>query len=93
MKAYVVYYGEEPAPGEETPTEREARLARPSIIQFLGEPLLAFPDKRLADIELQIVRRRGYFVGSHLCEFAIDELANGQFAIFCIDHPPPGSNI
>jgi hypothetical protein len=88
MKAYVTYYGPEPKPSdEETQEAKEARLNRPPIVQFHNDPLWTLPAKELADAELGTLERMRVFAGQHFCSFAVDELSDGKFAIFCTTHP------
>jgi hypothetical protein len=88
MKAYVTYYGPEPKLSEEeTQEEKEARLARPIVVQFHKGPHWTLPAKHLADVELAILERQRVFVGQHFCELSLEELPGGEFAIACLNHP------
>jgi hypothetical protein len=88
VNAYVLYYGPEPKlSDEETPKEREARLAKPPIVEFDRDPLWKLPAKELADVELLILERMGVSVGQHFCQFSVEELPEGEFALVCRNHP------
>jgi hypothetical protein len=89
MKAYVLYYGPDPTfeKEEETAEEREARLLRPPIVQYGSYPGWTLPERHLAEIALLEVNRMGVSVNEHWCEFAVDDLPEGGFAIYCTNHP------
>jgi hypothetical protein len=94
MKSYVCYYGPEPKlSDEETQEQKEKRLARPLIVQFTKDPHWTLPAKEQAESERFILQRQGVFAGEHFCEFAVEELPDGKFAIFCPNHPGPTSRV
>ena len=49
------------------------------------------PERRLADVECDILRRMRVHVDAHYCEFSVEELRDGEFAVVCTTHPdiPP----
>ena len=41
-----------------------------------------------ADYELRTLRSMNVHVGEHCCDFALEELAEDEFAVVCESHPP-----
>jgi hypothetical protein len=88
MKTYVRRFGLDPesnVPERETHDEREAR--RTVRVDYCPEPEWKIPTREMAAIELQTLQRMWVYVEGHYCEFSIDELPDGAFAIVCLSHP------
>jgi|GEM_PF-1856629 hypothetical protein len=56
-------------------------------VQYCKEPDWKIPLRELAEPELRILRDMRVHVGSHYCEFSVEELPDGAFAIVCLSHP------
>ena len=56
-------------------------------VQYCTEPDWKITLRELAEPELRILRDMRVHVGSHYCEFSIEELLDGAFAIVCLSHP------
>jgi len=87
MKVYVRGYG--PLRKEEISPQR-----RPfDPIQDHGVEYRATPDdwkmstRDEAEMHCQDLNRMQVHVGPHYCEFSVEELPEGDFAIVCLSHP------
>ena len=50
-------------------------------------PEWTFPDRSLAEDELVELRKMGFHFGEHYCDFAVETLDDGEFALVCLSHP------
>ena len=56
-------------------------------VQFTKVPEWTIQAREIAESECQILRRMRVHVGSHYCNFSVEELPNSEFAIVCLSHP------
>jgi len=59
------------------------------IIGYSTAPDWRFSTRGEAEVALSDLNEKQFHVGLHYCEFAIQELPEGDFAIACITHPMP----
>jgi|ERR1700733_3786554 hypothetical protein len=85
-KAYVQGYSPIPEDKIEPPT-RPFEPVENYVVGYCAEPEWTLPDRPSAEIECGILRRMGVHIGPHYCEFAVESLDNGEFAIVCLTHP------
>ena len=86
MKVYVRGY----RPRDEDkiqPPKRSFERVENVEIDFSREPDWKIGFRELADTELRILSEMQVHVGPHYCQLAVEELAEGQFAIICPIHP------
>jgi hypothetical protein len=58
-------------------------------VDYSDQPKLRFAIRGDAEGYRQALQGWGVHVGSHYCDFALDPLSNGEFAIVCTSHRPP----
>ena len=90
MKRYVLGYRH--AKQDRPPIEAPSlpRLIEPVEnfeVGYSEEPILKLETLAEAEVELAFLRRIQVHVGSHYCEFEIEQLADDGFAIVCVTHP------
>ena len=58
-------------------------------IQYGGEPApeSRYKSRELAAADCIRLNQTSFEAGSHCCAFAVDQLPEGDFAIFCACHP------
>lgn len=56
-------------------------------VGYCAEPEWSFPDRQIAEVECAALRRMNVHIGAHFCDFAVESLENGAFAIVCLSHP------
>ena len=56
-------------------------------VQYCKEPDWKIPLRELAEPELRILCGMHVHIGLHYCEFSVEELPDGAFAIVCLSHP------
>ena len=77
MKAYVVGYWPRPADPRLTEVEYSPKPSTES----------RYATQQLAEAECEKLNRFEVRVGRHHCTFAVEMLSDGDFGVFCIDHP------
>jgi hypothetical protein len=86
MKVYVRGY----RPKDEDkipPPKRPFDLVENVDVQFSEAPEWKIDLRELAESELRILTGMHVHVGQHYCEFAVEDLPEGEFAIVCPAHP------
>jgi hypothetical protein len=90
MKAYVLDY--QPLPEQQTTKmlirRGEEKPAQYRIL-FGHRPAWALGEKSVAKAECAILNSLGIQVGQHHCQFEVEEVKIGIFAIVCKGHPGP----
>jgi len=84
MKVYALRYRQE---DDVQPPKRPYDPIEDVDVQYSKQPDWKITLRELAAPELRILRNMRVHVGSHYCEFSIEELPDGAFAIFCLSHP------
>lgn len=83
MKVYVRGYGKIESSRPIRPFDR---------VENVGVDYSQAPEWRIpafhAEYELEILRKMRVRVGNHYCDFALEKLAEDEFAIVCESHPP-----
>jgi hypothetical protein len=74
MKCYVESFG----PTRENPEEVE--------VSYSQQPSWRISSRDSAQAEIRILEELAVHVGLHRCEFSIEELHDGKFAIVCLAH-------
>jgi hypothetical protein len=77
MKCYVESFG----PTGENPEKIE--------VSYSQQPSWKISALESAQAELRILQGLAVHVGLHRCEFSIEELPDGEFAIVCLAHENP----
>jgi hypothetical protein len=86
MKVYVLGYQQKDEDKVEPP-KRPFDHVENVDVQYCKEPEWKIMLRGLAESELRILRDMRVHVGSHYCEFSVEELPEGEFAIVCLSHP------
>lgn len=86
MKVYVRGYRQKDADKVQPPKRPFERVENVEV-QYCKKPDWKIAFRELAESELSILAELRVHVGSHYCEFAIEELPEGEFAIICPSHP------
>lgn len=86
MKVYVLGYRQKDADKVEPPKRPFERVENVDV-QYCKEPGWKIGFRELAESELRILREMNVHVGQHYCEFTVEELREGGFAIICPSHP------
>jgi hypothetical protein len=86
MKVYVRGYRQKDA-DEAQPPKLLFERAEDVEVQYCKEPDWRIAFRELAESELRILTDMRVHVGLHYCEFAVEELPEGEFAIICPSHP------
>jgi hypothetical protein len=58
-------------------------------VQYGDGPDWKMPFREYAETELRTLAEMRIHVGPHYCEFSLEELPEGEFAIVCLSHPEP----
>jgi hypothetical protein len=91
MKMYVSGWDIRPEFKEANEAGTPIPDAESSDVFYNPNPVWTFPSKEHADVEFRIAQRMRFHVGLHYCEVELEQLASGEFAIVCNDHPQPAS--
>jgi hypothetical protein len=86
MKVYVLGYRQKDKDKVQLPKYPYDRIEDVDV-QYCKEPDWKIELRELAESELRILRGMRVHVGSHYCEFSVEELPDGAFAIVCLSHP------
>jgi hypothetical protein len=86
MKVYVRGYQQKDA-DKVQPPRRPFERVEDVEVEYCKEPDWRIAFRELAESELKILTDMCVHVGSHYCEFAVEELPEGEFAIICPSHP------
>lgn len=86
MKVYVRGYRQKNT-DKVQPPHRPFERVEDVEIEYCKEPDWKIAFRELAESELRILTDMRVHVGSHYCEFAVEELPEGEFAITCPAHP------
>ena len=89
MKKYVLGY--RPKEKEKESKGRPFEPAGDIEVAYSKEAQWKMPMFYLANIECDILRGMRVHIGSHNCEFSVEELPEGEFAIVCLFHPDPAA--
>jgi hypothetical protein len=84
MKRYVRGYNSK-KPKE--PAEAEVHLSDNVDVEFTKDPEWIMPAREIAESECRILQRMRVHVGTHYCDFSVEELPGNEFAIACKSHP------
>jgi hypothetical protein len=85
-KVYVSWYG--PLPKDQIlPPTRPFEQVEKTGVQYCAEPTWTLHDRPSAEVECATLRNAGIHIGAHYCDFAVESLENGAFAIVCLTHP------
>ena len=91
MKTYVLGY--RPKPIEDKATEETERPKRIEVqfpeyeIHYSDRPEWRLGALELAEADCRLLNSMQVHVGPHYCQFEIEELEPGLFAIVCKSHP------
>ena len=87
MKVYVLRYG--PTAKQETGERQKSPSDRleNTEVEYSREPVWRMPSLRLAKGERDLLCEMQVHVGPHYCEFSVEELPEGDFALVCLSHP------
>lgn len=85
MKAYVLGYRQKDADKVQLP-KRPFERVEDVEVQYCKKPDWKIALRELAESELRILCDMRVHVSPHYCEFAIEELPEGGFAIVCPSH-------
>lgn len=90
MKAYVAGYREKE---KEEDKEKGRKIASRTEIEvgYSKEPKWTVASREEANYQCRTLRGVDVHVGPHYCEFSVEELPNGEFAIVCLSHPDNSS--
>ena len=85
MKVYVLGYHTR----EDSSVPPPRAFARPENVdvQYSGTPAWKMASLYEAEAELAALRRMDVRVGSHYCQFEVEPLSEGAFALVCTNHP------
>ena len=86
MKVYVRGYRQKNA-DEVHPHKRPFERVEDIEVQYSNEPDWKIAFRELAESELRILTDMRVHVGLYNCEFAVEDLPEGEFAIICPSHP------
>jgi hypothetical protein len=86
MKVYVLGYRQKDK-DKVQPPKRPFDPIEGVEVQYCKEPDWKIETREWAELELRILRDMRVHVGSHYCEFSVEELPDGAFAIVCLSHP------
>lgn len=86
MKVYVLGYRQKDE-DKVQPPKRPFDPIENVDVQYCKEPDWKIALRELAESELLILCAMRVHVGSHYCEFSVEELPEGAFAIVCLSHP------
>ena len=86
MKVYVRGYRQKDA-DEAQPLKRPVERIEDVEVQYCKEPDWRIAFRDLAESESKILTEMRVHVGPHYCEFVVEELPEGKFAIVCPSHP------
>jgi hypothetical protein len=86
MKVYVRGYQQKDA-DKVQPSKHPFEGVSDVEVQYCEEPDWRIAFREMADSELRILTDMRVHVGLHYCEFAVEELPKGEFAIICPSHP------
>jgi hypothetical protein len=94
MKVYVRGYRQKDA-DKVQPPKRPFEPVEDVEVQYCNELDWKIAFRELAESELRILTGMRVHVGLHYCEFAVEELPEGEFAIICPSHPelPPSQGM
>lgn len=84
-KVYVLGY--RTVDDDKIPPKRPFEGAQNIGVNYSAEPDWLLPDRSTAEIECASLRGMDVHVGSHYCNFAVETVDDGQFAIACLSHP------
>jgi hypothetical protein len=87
MTVYVRGYGQKEAKEVQPPT-RHFQPKEDYWVQYSDHPDWRIAVREIAESDLRILTSMRVRVGDHYCDFAIEELPEGGFAIICPAHPP-----
>lgn len=90
MKRYVLGYRQKDEDKIEPP-KRPFEPVENVDVQYSEGPEWKMPFREYAETELRILVGMRVHVGPHYCEFSLEELPEGEFAIACLSHPEPHS--
>jgi hypothetical protein len=88
MKRYVLGYRQKDDDKIEPPI-RPFYPVENVDVQYCDGPDWKMPYREHAEMELRILAAMRVHVGPHYCEFSLEELPEGEFAIVCLSHPEP----
>ena len=83
MSVYVLGYHANPR--EKNPEERVNPLGHE--VEYSDKPELVFDAPETAGMHCEVLNGMQVYVGEHYCQFEIEKLNDGQFAIVCKSHP------
>jgi hypothetical protein len=86
MKVYVLGYQQKDK-DKVQPPKRPFDPIEDVDVQYCKQPEWKITLRELAESELRILRDMRVHIGSHYCEFSVEELPDGAFAIVCLSHP------
>jgi hypothetical protein len=87
MKAYVVGYRGRDKDKIEPPKRPFDPVEDLDVWFSKGPEYWKIASLEEAEPELQYLRNCRVHIGSHYCEFSIEELPGGEFAVVCLSHP------
>ena len=61
----------------------------PVLVSYSLRPSSLIASREDADLQCARLNRMQVHVGQHSCEFEVEELDGGEFALACINHPGP----
>lgn len=90
MKAYVLGYRpmteEELKPDSGASWRGSGPMPASTLVAYSDKPEWVIPSGDEAEMECKTLNRLNVHVGTHLCNFSVEELPSGEFAVICADH-------
>jgi hypothetical protein len=86
MKVYVLGYDTREDHTPPPPPRPFTRLENIDV-GYSGTPAWKMESLYEAEVELATLRRMDVHVGSHYCQFEVEALSEGAFALVCTNHP------
>ncbi len=86
MKRYVYGYwtrDEKEPRSPRAPFERD----EPTDVGYAATPEWRIETREVADYQCSKLRQMRVHVGEHYCEFEVEKLSEGDFAVVCASHP------
>jgi hypothetical protein len=83
MSVYVLGY--HPEPREKSSEERVIPLGHE--VEYSDKPELVFDSYNYAEMHCEVLNGMQVHVGQHYCQFEVEKLDDGKFAIVCKSHP------
>ena len=84
MKIYVCGYDQIL---DEKQASRLRIKPRQIVVKYCTDPVPLFNTRLEANMDCAMLRTASVSVGTHFCDFSVEELPSGQFAIICASHP------